>query len=168
MEARRSERSSLHASAEVLLEASTDASTGSIRGSFQSHKKMRLSTSSMEASIVSTESSIAQASELHCRWKLPRKRCKLLRGLVEAKQAPTKVMEASNKSCRGSFCLWKHPITSAEAPSMETSTEAVEAMEAFMEAVEASRHRPLPWKLPRKQWKKWKLPWKQWKLPDTP
>ena len=58
MEARRSERSSLHASAEVLLEASTDASTGSIRGSFQSHKKMRLSTSSMEASTASMEVSI--------------------------------------------------------------------------------------------------------------
>ena len=54
VEIRGSERSSLEASAEVPLEASMEDSTGSIRGSFQSHRRWRLSTTSIEASIAST------------------------------------------------------------------------------------------------------------------
>ena len=48
----------------------------------------------MEDSIASTEAFIAQRSELQCRWKLPRKRCKLLEASMEAKQAPMEVVEA--------------------------------------------------------------------------
>ena len=101
VEIRGSERSSLEASAEVLLEASTETSTGSIRGSFQFYRKWKLSTAPMEASIDSTEASIAHGSELRCRWKFPRKLSKLLEASIEAKQAPIEVVEASNKSCRG-------------------------------------------------------------------
>ena len=81
MEARGSERSSFEASAQVLLEAST----GSIRGGFHSDRKWKLSTASMEVSAASTEAPIAQGSGLRCRWKLPRKRCKLLEASMEAK-----------------------------------------------------------------------------------
>ena len=120
MKARGSERSAVEASAEVLLEASTDASAGNIRGSFQPLRKWKFSTGSMEASIASTEASNAQGSELRCRWKLPRKRCKLLEASIDAKEVPMEVVEASNRSCRGSF-RWKRPFTSVGLASMEAS-----------------------------------------------
>ena len=97
-----------------------EGSKGRIRGSFQPHRKWELSIASMEASIATTEVSMPQGSELRRRQKLRRKQCKLLETLMEPKQAPMKVVEASKASVEAS---WKRPVSSAEAASIEASTE---------------------------------------------
>lgn len=73
MEARGSERRSSEASAEALLDAFTEASTGSIRGNLAiSHREWKLSTASVDHAAGGS----FHVSDASC-WKLPWDRGKL-------------------------------------------------------------------------------------------
>ena len=141
MEVPRSERRSLEASAERLLEVSAEVSTPIENGSILLLPSKLPSLSRKLPSL--PHASITQRSEFHCRWERPRKRCKLLEASMEAKQAPMEVVEASNKTSRGSF------------------------RGSFHGSAHFLPRKGLPREIPMKQWKRLKIPWKQWKLPDT-
>lgn len=88
MVARGSELISLGASGEELLEAYTEASTGIICGSFQSRRKLELSTAPLEATIASME--VAEASK-----EVMKAATEMSEPSMDIVEGSTAVMEAS-------------------------------------------------------------------------